>query len=56
MRLLWPLLVRWFHEALVRDLFDNLERTVTGRLADPPARWSRWVVAMRHIHARTSRR
>jgi len=39
MRLLWPLAVRWLHEALIQDLLDNAERLTTGRLRRP-ARWS----------------
>lgn len=50
MRLLWPLALRWFHEALVHDLFDNLERAVVGSLAGPPSRWPRRVVLLRNLH------
>lgn len=49
MRVLWPLAVRWFHEALMEDLFDNAERRVTGTLTGQPARWSLWVRALRRM-------
>jgi len=54
MLLLWPFVVRWLHEALTHDLFDNAERAATGRLHHPPARWSRWVRLLRSF--RSSRR
>ncbi|WP_206062902.1 hypothetical protein [Nocardioides piscis] len=44
-----PLAVRWFHEALMQDLFDNAERQVTGTVAGRPARWSPWVRALRRV-------
>lgn len=50
---LWPLVVRWLHEGLVRDLLDNVEREVVGELAGPSSRWSRWVVVLRKLN-RTS--
>ena len=31
MRLLWPTVVRWMHDAVVEDLFDKVERGATGR-------------------------
>ncbi|MEW2087613.1 hypothetical protein AB0884_39000, partial [Streptomyces sp. NPDC005283] len=46
MRLMWPLAIRWLHEALLRDAFDNIERVATGRLTRP-ARWSPWVRLLR---------
>ncbi|MFJ6000910.1 hypothetical protein [Arthrobacter sp. NPDC092385] len=49
MRLLWPLMIRWVHKALIQDLFDNLERGSTGRLLNGPARWSPWVRFLRRI-------
>lgn len=30
MRLLWPVMFRWLHEDLMHDLFDNVQRDVTG--------------------------
>ncbi|WP_434992604.1 hypothetical protein [Arthrobacter sp. Ld5] len=50
MLLLWPLMIRWVHEALLQDLFDNLERGSTGQLRDGPARWSPWVRFLRRIN------
>ena len=46
MRLLWPLAVRWLHEALLQDLLDNAERAGTGAVR-APARWSPWVRLLR---------
>lgn len=57
MLVLWPLLVRWFHQALMEDLFDNAERRL-GTLHRPPARWSLWVRLTRSLvghRRRTSR-
>jgi len=42
MRVLWPLAVRWLHDAVLEDLLDNAERETTGTVASP-ARWSGWV-------------
>ncbi|GGM37735.1 hypothetical protein GCM10012275_05980 [Longimycelium tulufanense] len=47
MVLLWPLVVRWMHDALLEDLLDRAER-VAGRAPERPARWSPWV---RLLHA-----
>ena len=40
MRMLWPLAIRWMHQALTQDLFDNAERAATGTLSQGPARWT----------------
>ncbi|GAA3443426.1 SRPBCC family protein [Planomonospora venezuelensis] len=56
MRLLWPLAIRWLHEALVHDLFDNAERAATGRLGGRPARWSPWVRLLRRTLGARPRR
>ncbi|MGW7098842.1 SRPBCC family protein [Streptomyces sp. NPDC054838] len=53
MRLLWPLAIRWLHEALLADLFDNIERETTGRVVRP-ARWSPWVRLLRRFFPPTS--
>ncbi|WP_405760742.1 SRPBCC family protein [Streptomyces sp. NBC_00045] len=53
MRLLWPLAIRWLHEALLADLFDNIEREATGRLVRP-ARWSIRVRLLRRYFLPTS--
>jgi hypothetical protein len=42
----WPIAVRWMHDALIEDAFDNAEREVTGSVTKP-ARWSRWVRFLR---------
>lgn len=49
MVLLWPLVIRWLHEALLQDLLDNAEIAVTGRLTGLPARWSWWVRLLRRV-------
>ncbi|GGK81405.1 hypothetical protein Ppa06_48690 [Planomonospora parontospora subsp. parontospora] len=51
MRILWPLLIRWLHEALMQDLFDNAERAAAGRLSRRPARWSVWVRLLRRVRS-----
>jgi hypothetical protein len=35
MRVLWPLAIRWLHDALVEDLLDNAEAAVAGQLTPP---------------------
>ncbi|GAA2855488.1 hypothetical protein Acy02nite_72780 [Actinoplanes cyaneus] len=50
MLLLWPLAVRWTHQALVAGLLDNAERAATGRVRHP-ARWSPWVRLLRAVTA-----
>lgn len=40
--LLWPLAVRWLHDALIEDAFDGVERRLTGSV-QRPQRWSLWV-------------
>jgi hypothetical protein len=47
----WPLAFRWLHDALLRDLLDNTERAVTGRVRRP-ARWSPWVRLLRSVASR----
>ena len=49
MRVLWPLAVRWLHEAVLHDLLDNAERETTGALKNGPARWSPLVRVLRRI-------
>ncbi len=46
LRLLWPLAVRWLHDALVEDLLDRAE-AVLGCGPARPARWSPWVRLLR---------
>ncbi|GEM_PF-133859 len=45
-RLVWPLALRWLHEALIHDLLNNAELAATGTLG-APAKHSRWVRALR---------
>jgi hypothetical protein len=49
MRVIWPLAMRWVHDALLQDLLDNIERGSTGQLRNGPARWSPWVLFLRMI-------
>lgn len=51
MLLAWPLAVRWLHEALIHDLFDNAERAVADG-PRTPARWSWWVRLLRRVYGR----
>jgi len=53
-RLLWPLAVRWLHEALVKDLLARADVVATGQVRDIP-RWSVWVRAMRRTFAPSPR-
>ncbi|HWG99592.1 MAG TPA: SRPBCC family protein [Pilimelia sp.] len=53
MRILWPTMVRWLHEALMEDLFDNIERAATGGLHGAPAQWTRWVRLVRRLRGAT---
>lgn len=48
MRVLWPLAIRWLHDACVEDLLDK----AAVELGHPPARpvrWSRWVRLLRAV-------
>ncbi|GGT10424.1 hypothetical protein GCM10010156_78270 [Planobispora rosea] len=51
MRIMWPLAIRWLHEALMQDLFDNAERAATGTLSSRPANWPLWVRLLRRVRA-----
>jgi hypothetical protein len=46
MLLLWPLSIRWLHDALIEDLLDNAELAATGRLRKPAA----WPAVVRWQH------
>jgi len=48
----WPLAVRWLHDGLIEDAFDNAELAVTGTVARP-ARRSAW---QRFLRARLTAR
>ncbi|MBI3926175.1 MAG: SRPBCC family protein [Armatimonadetes bacterium] len=49
--LLWPVAVRWLHDALIEDALDNAEKALTGAVPRP-ARWSPWVRWLRALAAR----
>jgi len=51
MRLLWPVAVRWLHDALLEDLLDRAEEDADGAVARP-ARWSPLVRLLRAVAAR----
>ena len=53
MILLWPLVVRWAHDALVEDAFDLAEAAVVAGPA-VPARWSPWVRLLRAAPSRAT--
>jgi hypothetical protein len=52
MRLLWPLAVRWLHDALIENLLDRAERELHGVVARP-GRWSPWVRVLRAAQPRS---
>ena len=54
MRIMWPLLVRPIHDALLEDLLDNAERELTGTVASPH-RYSTWIRVLRAVRSRDSR-
>ncbi|MQM25576.1 DUF2867 domain-containing protein [Glycomyces sp. NEAU-7082] len=45
---LWPLAIRWLHDALIEDLLDNAERAATGSVRRPAKR-SPWVRLLRAV-------
>lgn len=53
MRLGWPLVVRWLHDALLEDLLDRAQVAVQGSVPRP-ARWSPWVRLLRWAEERSS--
>ena len=53
MTLLWPLVVRWAHDALVEDAFDLAEAAL-GAGPAVPARWSPWVRLLRATASRAT--
>lgn len=46
--LLWPLMIRWLHDAVAEDALDNLQRGA-GDPVGRPARWSPWVRLLHHL-------
>lgn len=55
MILLWPLAVRWAHDALVEDAFD-LAETALGVGPEVAARWSLWVRLLRPVRSASTDR
>jgi hypothetical protein len=51
----WLLLIRPLHDALIEDALDRVEIALTGQVARL-AQWSRWVLAMRWLARRRTRR
>lgn len=49
----WTCVIRWLHDALIEDLFDNAEQVATGEVVHP-ARWSLWVRLLRPVVARAA--
>jgi hypothetical protein len=45
---MWPLMIRWLHDALIEDLLDNAERAATGTVRKPYRR-SAWVDLWRGV-------
>jgi hypothetical protein len=54
MALAWPLAIRWAHDAVLEEVFDNAERAV-GREPVRPARRSPWVRLLRGLEAPRAR-
>ncbi|HYH30962.1 MAG TPA: DUF2867 domain-containing protein [Pseudonocardia sp.] len=50
MRLAWPVAVRWAHDCVLEELFDNAERAV-GREPARPFRRSPWVRLLRALES-----
>jgi len=50
MRVLWPLVMRWLHDAVVEELLDRAELG-TGTVPAQPYRRSRWVRTLRASHS-----
>lgn len=51
---LWPLAVRWLHDAVLEDLLDRAESAV-GPGPVRPARWSTWVRLLRRVEVGRAR-
>lgn len=54
MRLLWPLAVRWMHDAVLEDLLDRAEASL-GVGPARPARWSPWVRLLQRFEVSPAR-
>ena len=55
MVVLWPLVVRWAHDAVLEDAFDRAERSL-GVGPAVPATWSPWIRLLRAVHGVVERR
>jgi hypothetical protein len=47
-RLIWPLAIRWLHDAMIEDILDRAEQATTGTVAHP-SRWSPYVRLLRRL-------
>jgi len=58
MRVLWPLAVRWMHDALIEVLLDRAENATGTRPALPHRRswWVRRLLTLRPPHPRQKQR
>lgn len=54
MRLKWPLIIRWVHDAVIEEVLDRAEMA-TGTVPAQPYQRSRWVRALLAAGAKTSR-
>lgn len=45
--LIWALVIRWLHDALIEDAFDKMENQITGENKRTP--WSLWVLMLRKV-------
>ncbi|HET8651871.1 MAG TPA: hypothetical protein VFM13_04775 [Gaiellaceae bacterium] len=48
MRIAWPLILRWLHDALIEDALDRAEGATTGTPVTK-RRWSLWVRLLRAV-------
>jgi hypothetical protein len=53
-RLTWPLAIRWAHDSVLEELFDNAERAA-GAEPERPARRSAWVRLLRGLEVPRTR-
>jgi hypothetical protein len=51
----WHIVIRWLHDALLRDALDNAERELTGHV-ERPARYNSWVRILRRGRGLSPRR
>ena len=49
-KFLWPLIIRWLHDALMEDAFDKAESFITSRPINRT--WSLWVRVLRYMLGR----